>query len=198
MTDSEAREVYGIKAARSQDMSGLVFPYFSPETGYRATARLRRDNPETDENDKPKNKYISPYGDARHLYFPPGAAEKLKVKDVPIALVESEKAALALTAWADRAGKILAVLGLGGCWGWRGRVGKTENPQGERVDVKGPLPDLSYCDAQKVFVVLDSNVAINHKVAQARAALVADLLRRKCEVMVCDLPTVDGVNGPDD
>jgi hypothetical protein len=80
-------------------MRGIVFPYFSPVTGRRVTARLRRDNPEI-EDGKEKDKYISAYGDGRHLYFPPGSAAKLEQSDIPIALVESEKASLALTAWA--------------------------------------------------------------------------------------------------
>ena len=197
VTDREARDDYGIKAPPSRDMAGIIFPYFSPLTGKRVTARLRRDNPEI-EDGKPKNKYVSPYGDGRHLYFPPGAALKLQDGDTPIALVEAEKSALALTSWADRVGMNLVTLALGGCWSWRGVIGKAENAKGERVDVLGPLADLSYCDGRKVYVLLDSNAATNPKVGQARAALVAELRTRKCNVLVCDLPIVDGVNGPDD
>ncbi len=47
-------------------------------------------------------------------------------------------------------------------------------------------------------MLLDSNVASNPKVQRARAALVRELCKRKCEVMVCNLPAADGVNGPDD
>jgi hypothetical protein len=69
LTDYEAREKYGITGYG--DRSGLVFPNFDPADGRRRTARLRRDNPEI-EGGKPKNKYISAYGDRRHLYFVPG------------------------------------------------------------------------------------------------------------------------------
>ena len=78
-------------------MSGIVFPYLSHITGRRVTARVRRDNPEM-EDGRPKNKYISAYGDARHLYFPPEAWGDLQAQSTPIVLVESEKATLALTA----------------------------------------------------------------------------------------------------
>jgi putative DNA primase/helicase len=197
VTDNEARSDYGIVGSSLKDMTGIVFPYFSPVTGYRTTARLRRDNPEI-EDGKETGKYILAFGDGRHLYFPPGAAAKLERLDTPICLVESEKAALALTAWAARLESDLVFLAMGGCYGWRGRIGKEENARGERVDVTGPLSDLSWCNGRKVYVLLDSNVATNPKVCRAREALVAELLKRGCEVLVCDLPIVDGVNGPDD
>jgi hypothetical protein len=94
VSDREARDTYGIKGKQTSDMSGIVFPYFSPETGYRTTARLRRDHPEI-EDGKLKNKYMSPYGDGRHLYFPPGCVELLKQPEVPVVLVEAEKSVLA-------------------------------------------------------------------------------------------------------
>lgn len=94
---------------------------------------------------KPQGKYVSAYGDARHLFMPPGAAAKLADSQIPIALVESEKASLALTAWAARIGMELTPLAMGGCWGWRGQhVAKRIAPNGEYEDVAGPLPDLDY------------------------------------------------------
>lgn len=197
VTDREARDDFGIKGPATMEMNGIIFPYFIPAVSYRVTARLRRDYPEI-ENGKTKNKYISPHGDGRHLYFPPGAAAKLERPEMPIVLVEAEKSALALTSWSERVEMDLLPLGLGGCWGWRGRIGKVENARGERVDQTGPLPDLSYCDGRKVYVLLDSNVATNPKVQQARAALVAELGKRQCEVLLCNLPIADRVNGPDD
>lgn len=197
VTDSEARSDFGIKGSPTMHMTGIVFPYFIPAVDYRVTARLRRDNPEI-EDGKPKNKYMSPYGDGRHLYFPPRAAEKLMQPDMPVVLVEAEKSVLALIAWAGRKGMNLLPLGLGGCWAWMGRIGKTEDALGERVDVHGPLPDFSYCDGRSVYVLLDSNAATNADVQRARSALVAELHKRQCKVLLCDLPIVDGVNGPDD
>src|ERR1019366_3029668 len=77
-------------------------------------------------------------------------------------------------------------------------IGKAENARGERVDETGPLRDLSCCDKRKVYVLLDANVETNPKVQQAQAALVAALRKRECEVFLCILPILDGVNGPDD
>ena len=197
VSDRDARERFGIQGPASKNMAGVVFPCYSHITGRRVTARVRRDNPEI-ENGKPKNKYVSAYGDARHLYFPPDAKSKLARLETPIVLVEAEKSALALTAWGERVGIELLAVAMGGCWGWRGRIGKTESDNGARVDVTGPLPDLSVCDGHEVYVCLDANAATNFKVQAARAALVRELRKRGCNVLVCSLPLADGVNGPDD
>jgi len=198
VTDSQAREVYGITGSATKDMSGLVFPYFSIATGKRVTARVRRDNPEI-EAGKEKDKYLSAYGDRKHLYFPPDAAIKLRNSETVIVLVEAEKSSLALTAWAERTGTAnLLPVAMGGCWGWRGRIGKAVNAHGDRVDEMGPIPDLDCCNGRKVYVLLDANVGTNANVRQAQRALVAELRKRQCEALVCDLPEVVSVNGPDD
>jgi hypothetical protein len=142
VTDHQAREKFGVTGYGER--AGIVFPYLDPLNGLRRTARLRRDHPEI-EDGKPKNKYISAYGDRRHLYFVPGCANLLSDTTVPIVLVEAEKSALALTAWAERTGRKILPVATGGCWGWRGRIGKIENAQGERIDEVGPLPDLQSC-----------------------------------------------------
>jgi hypothetical protein len=197
VSDRDARERFGIVGPASKNMAGIVFPYDSHVTGLRVTARVRRDNPEL-EDGRPKNKYVSAYGDARHLYFPPDAQAKLAGPETPIALVEAEKSALALTAWGARVGIELLAVAMGGCWGWRGRIGKTEGINGARVDVTGPLPDLSVCDGRTVYVCLDANAATNSKVQAARAVLVRELRKRGCNMLLCSLPLADGVNGPDD
>jgi hypothetical protein len=195
VTDHEAREKYGFNGYG--DLAGIAFPYFAPLDGQRRTARLRRDNPEI-EDAKPKNKYISAYGDRRRLYFVPGCASLLRDITAPIVLVEAEKSALALTAWAERTSRKILPVAMGGCWGWHGRIGKVENAQGKRVDEVGALPDLRICDGRKVFVLLDSNASTNTKVQQARGALVRQLHSRGADVQVLNLPTREGINGPDD
>jgi putative DNA primase/helicase len=197
VSDREARERFGIQGPVSRDMSGIVFPYYSHVSGHRVTARVRRDNPEM-EGGRPRNKYVSAYGDARHLYFPPEAWSKLQAQSTPVVLVESEKAALALTSWAQRTSTELLAVGMGGRWCWRGRIGKAEGIDGSRVDVTGPLPDLAVCDGRTVYLLLDSNVATNGNVQAARNALVKELLKRECTVGLCNLPEVPGVNGPDE
>ena len=194
VTNHDARAKYGIRS--HGDLTGIVFPYFDPANGQRRTARLRRDNPEI-ENGRPKNKYISAFGDRRHLYFVPGCDELLLDIAVPVLLVEAEKSALALTAWAERTGRKILPVAMGGCWGWRGRIGKLENAQGHRVDEGGPLPDLQICNGREVFVLLDSNASTNANVQHARTALVRQLRSQGAVVQVRHLPASEGVNGPD-
>lgn len=197
VSDREARERFGIQAPASHDMTGVVFPYYSHSTGRRVSARVRRDRPEI-ENGRPKNKYISAYGDRRHLYFPPDAWSKLQASGTPIVLVEAEKSSLAITGWAQRTQTDLVAIGMGGCWGWRGHIGKTAGIDGSRTDVMGPLADLAVCDGRTVYVLLDANVAANKKVQAAQEALTKELVKRDCKVKLCSLPQVEGVNGPDD
>ena len=199
VTNAQARGTFGIKFDTTKDLSGICYPYLSVKTGMRVTARVRRDHPDIDVDGKVKNKYLSPYGDSKHLYFPPGAAAKLVQADTPVVLVEAEKSVLALHAWAERTGTNILPLAMGGCWGWRtSRACKEVTPSGERVDVHGPVADLAYCNGHKVYVTLDNNVSTNPDVAAAQRALIAELRKRECQVLVCDLPIVDGVNGPDD
>jgi hypothetical protein len=92
----------------------------------------------------------------------------------------------------------LLPVAMGGCWGWRGRIGKTENSSGQRVDVTGPLSDLAACYGRKAYLILDSNVAANPKVRQAERALARHLAEQGCDVKPVRIPLLDGVNGPDD
>ena len=161
VTNQVAREDYGI--CGYGDCTGIVFPYFDPINGQRLTARLRRDHPEI-EDGKPKNKYISAYGDRRHLYFLPGCTALLVNPTVTIVLVEAEKSVLALAAWAERNGRKILPVAMGGCWGWRGRIGTVENAQGVRVNEVGPLPHLQICNGREVLVLFDSNASTNANV----------------------------------
>src|SRR5215470_16711573 len=88
VTDAQARSEYGIRG--SGDMAGIAFPYWEPASmlnGLRRWyVRIRRDHPEI-EDGKEKKKYVVPYGDRKHLYFPPRPAW-FADPSVPIALVE--------------------------------------------------------------------------------------------------------------
>src|SRR6202008_1061 len=87
------------------------------------TARVRRDHPEHDAEGKVQNKYVSAFGDRRHLYLPPDYQQLLADPRIPLLFVESEKAVLAITGWSRRTGRQILPLGTGGCWGWRDQVG---------------------------------------------------------------------------
>ena len=94
----------------------------------------------------------------------------------------------------------LLVIGTGGCWGWRGRIGKTTDATGARVDETGPLPDMDRITwrDRDTIIVFDANAATNTKVQAARRALAAQLAKRGARVRLAPLPTVENVNGPDD
>ena len=195
VTDQEARQRFGLNG--TGDNAGIVFPYVDA-AGVRRTCRLRRDHPDM-EDGKPVKKYLLPYGDRRHAYIVPGDHPLGQDAAIPVVLVEAEKSALALRAFAERTGRQLLPIGLGGCWAWRARIGKVESSKGERVDEVGPLLELGICrDGRKVYVLLDANCASNLAVQAARNALVRQLLKQKADVHVLDLPALDGVNGPDD
>lgn len=196
VTNQQARDEFGITG--HGDMSGLVFPYPIPGNGnHRSTCRLRRDRPES-ENGKPKNKYVSPFGDVRHLYFPPGAVQLLQNPNTEILFVESEKAALAVLGWAKRMALPLLPIATGGCWGWRGRIGKTVDSNGARVDETGSLADLHHVEGRKVYILFDANVATNPSVHAARQQFRQELYARGARTVIAlDLPPGNW-NGPDD
>src|SRR5262249_1070664 len=141
VTTREARERFGIQF-KSDALDGLVFPYVDPVAGDRVTCRLRRDHCELDRDGRPLHKYLSPSGDVRRLYFLPGSRTMLDDTSVTVVLPEAEKSVLAIEAAARRANRRLLPISVGGCWGWKGTIGKTTNAAGARVDEKGALPDF--------------------------------------------------------
>lgn len=198
VTDGEARTTYGL--TYHGNLAGIAFEYFHPLTEQAVTMRLRRDNPEVDSEGKPENKYICPYGDPRHLYFPPGTRGLLADVAVPAVFVEAEKSALALMALGARSGRQLLPIATGGCYGWRGRTGIESGPKGERQETRGSLADFALISwkGRKALIAFDSNVATNPKVQAARASLAEHLTNCGANVFCVDLPHAEGVNGPDD
>src|SRR5438094_3506143 len=174
VNDTEAREILGLNGHYG-DMAGILFPYISLQTGYRVTARVRRDNPEVQDG-KAKNKYMAGFGDRRHVYTVPGSQAVRDDADVPIMLLEAEKSALALWEWSGRTGQRIFTIGLGGCYGWTGRIGKIENSNGHRVDERGLLPELrEWCANRRVYILYDANAGSTPKVKTARRELGAAL-----------------------
>jgi predicted P-loop ATPase len=196
VSDCEAREKLGING-KSGDMAGVLFPYLHVKTGYPVSHRVRRDHPEI-EDGKPRNKYMAGYGDRRHLYFVPGSEALCEDRTVPAVLVEAEKSALAIWAWSQRTGKRVFAIAMGGCYGWRGRIGITTDEKGERVNETGALPDLDWCKKRLTYVLLDANCAGNPKVLAARRELAKALGKKGADVRILNLPASEGINGPDD
>ncbi len=195
VSDAEAREKFGIRF--DGDLSGLVFPYFI--SGRRVTARVRRDHPERNAEGKLENKYISAYGDRRHLYLPPDHELLLEDVHIPLLFVESEKAVLAVTEWSRRVDSKVLPIGCGGCWGWRGVVGIKINPNGAREEEKDALPEVAFAKpGRKCGILFDADAATNPKVARARDAFRRQLQKQGGEVGLIALPVLENVNGPDD
>ena len=79
-------------------------------------------------------------------------------------------------------------------------MGKTGGPKGERLDVKGPIPDLARIrwDGRTVFILFDRNVHANGSVEAARTGLTRHLVQNGAIVKHVNLPDDCGVNGVDD
>jgi predicted P-loop ATPase len=183
------------------DYSGILIPYLWPGDLHVRDYRLRREHPElvqgNDGTLKLYRKYLCPPGRGGMIYMPP-AIEPAWLGDVtmPLAMTEGEFKALALfrLAWfaagdtAETPGFLPA--GLQGVWNWRGTVGKKEDAEGRRVDVKGPISDLSRIawDGRSVTVIFDADTQRNPKVVDARRRLTQELESRGAIVSWFDFP----------
>ncbi len=195
----------------SGDYGGIVFPYVWPGEDHVREYRLRRDHsemePTSDGTFKERNKYLSPSGRSSLLYICPSACPTwLSDPKLQIIVTEGEKKTLALQQLAEHAlgdsaerPRWLAV-GLAGVWNWRGTIGKTIGPNGDRRDVKGPIPDLDRITWQErqISILFDANVHTNESVAVARKMLAVELRKRGARVKFVDVPADAGVNGVDD
>lgn len=189
--DIDARQL--LSTRRTGDMSGIVFPYLHPLSNNIVTRCLRRDHPDM-EDGKPSRKYLYAYGDPSHIYFPPLLNGRLTDVSVRLFVVEAQKSVLSLASAGEFA------IGLGGCWGWRGRIGRVVDANGTRVDELGPLPDLDHIEwtGRQVILAFDSNTAANKKVQAARRMLAQELAGRGAVIKLLDVPAEPGINGPDD
>ncbi len=201
----DGREIVGQKGKR--DCAGILITYYWPGEACAFNHRIRRDNPDwtvgKDGKPKTERKYLGPPNGANRLYIPPGVApEQLADPQIPIAVVEGEKKALALWRLANHEVEQARFIpiAIAGVWNWRGRTGKTGGPKGERLDVTGPIPDLDRVEWNKrtVFIVFDANVHSNDSVKWARKGICRELATRGAKVDLVDLPPDCGVNGIDD
>jgi hypothetical protein len=140
--------------------------------------------------------------------MPGTRAELLDDVRIPIAITEGAKRTIALHRLSeyglnpDDPPRFLAV-GLGGVWSFRGTIGKVAGPDGSRRDEKGLINDLRRLAwaGRRVYIVFDSNVHTNSKVAAARRQLSTALSQLGAHVYWVDLPKPDevaAVNGIDD
>lgn len=149
---------------------------------------------------KEKGKYLSPPGRSNKLYFPPNVdPADLENTQLPLVIVEGEKKCLAMHRLSIENVERFLPVGLAGVWSFRGVVGKANDANGARRDVKGIIPDFDRIkwDGRIVGIIFDSNVHTNESVRAARGCLYGELKRRKAKVYCLDLPDV-GLNGVDD
>lgn len=183
------------RVGRAGDYGGLAIPYLWPGEPHVVLWRLRRDHPDMQAGSdgvlRPRQKYLSPPGGANRLYLAPQTElAQLNAAHVPIVITEGEFKTLALwrLAWhglgdAAEAPAFLPI-GLQGVWNFQGVIGKTESEDGERVDVRGPIPDLSRLEwkDRRVIILFDSDAAKNADVVRARKALSFELEDRGAAV----------------
>jgi predicted P-loop ATPase len=128
---------------------------------------------------------------------------------LPVVVSEGEKKYLALHRAAEEGAATLnggtgrplfLSITFGGVWSWRGVVGAAADARGQRVQVKGPVPDLDRIvwKSRKVILCFDTNAAFKGEVRAARTALARHLESLGAEVYLIDLPPSPGVNGVDD
>lgn len=191
--------------------AGIAIPNVFPGPGEKPREwRLRRDQPDYEQKPdgtlKEKAKYVSPPGRSNLLFFPRGTPpEWLRDVSLPVLLTEGEKKAIALSRLASHetsTPRFLAI-GLYGVWNWRGVIGKEPGPNGERRDVKGPIPDFDLVEwkDRRVHISFDKNVATNESVQAARRDLAIEMERRRgAHVFFVDVPldAGDDINGIDD
>lgn len=184
---------------------GIAIPYFLPGESHHREFRLRRDHPDMEYRDgkmKESRKYISPPGRANMIYFIPDASpELLKDVELPVIVTEGEFKTLALWRLANHEVDTprFVPIGLGGVWNWKGNVGKATGPDGDRRNVKGPIPDLDRIawKDRLVIIVFDADVKINEHVRTARASLAKELRTRGAKVAFLEWDTSTG-KGIDD
>ena len=100
---------------------------------------------------------------------------------------------------AQRSGRQILALGLGGCWNWRGRIGKMTDSNGARVDEEGPLPDFHLIAWANRLAVVLFDARPNGSVRAAQRAFAHVLRKWNADVRHAHLPDDDRrVNGPDD
>jgi predicted P-loop ATPase len=167
--------------------AGIAIPYFLPEGAEVREYRVRRDHPDMEIDSrgqvKPKQKYLSPPGRGNMLYFAPGVTNaQLRDTRLPLVVTEGEFKTLALwrlANWNSERPRLVPI-GLSGVYNWRGTVGKTTGPDGSRLDVKGPIPDLERIawKGRKVVIAYDSDSGQKDLVRFARADLARHLRGR--------------------
>jgi hypothetical protein len=149
------------------DLAGIIIPNVAPwDPRHIREYRERLDNPDleyrADRSIRETNKYIQPPGRGNLLYFPPGILTPM-LEDItlPVIVTEGEFKALALWRLAkyQLPSPSFLPIAIAGVWNWRGTVGKTTGPNGDRRDVKGVISDMEQITwkGRQVIVAFDAD-----------------------------------------
>ena len=166
------------------DYAGVAIPYFAPDSPHVREYRLRRDHPdlEADANGdlKVTQKYLSPPGRGNMIYLPPAIDSGfLAITGLPVIVTEGEFKTLALwrLANSNASSPRFLPIGIAGVFNWRGTIGKTTGPDGQRLNVKGPIPDLDWIawKDRKVLIAFDADASTKDMVRYARYELAQHL-----------------------
>jgi hypothetical protein len=207
VTSVEGGQIIGRNG--SGNYEGLIFPYIWPGETIVRDYRLRRDHPDLehrpDGSTKEKQKYLSAPGRGNLLYFPCGIDQALlNEAQIPVAITEGEKKALALRNLANGNASELRFLpvGLSGVWNWRGTIGREPGPNGDARPIKGAISDLDRViwKKRRVVIIFDSDVKRNPDIERAQKALASELSRRGADVFLVNLPDLPDLEktGADD
>ncbi len=207
VSDGEGRALVGNNFL---DCSGVAYPFCAPNgngNGHAVAYAVRRDNPETDEDGKPKRKYLYEKAFRNHLYYATNVTDNdLQNGEMPLVFSEGAKKCLALERMQTEGGKKFRAMSLAGVNSLKTSSYKTTDANGHRADRKDVIADLNnikFADGDKprlVYIVFDSNCRkeINANVFYARVRFAQLLRSRGATVRLVDLPQIEGVNGVDD
>lgn len=208
VTSEEGKETVGRRDF--EDYAGILFPYLWPGKAGVFAHRIRRDHPPYEIHEgrrRERDKYISAPGYGNGLYFHPLTPAEVLI-DVRVLLIftEGQKKCLALFRLAHEGhaetqeAALFIPAGLNGVYGWKDRREKQVGPTGIRVPVSGPVAQLSLIEwkGRGVYILFDTNVLTNPKVAAARNQFAQELAGRGADVFLIDLALEDGINGMDD
>ena len=132
-------------------------------------------------------KYIQPPGRPNRLYFPPDVSvDVVEDPSTVVMITEGEFKTLALWRLAQQC-QTTSLPFLPWGWqryNWRGTIGKSEGPNGERRDQKGVIPEIERIAkrGRRFVIVFDADAEKNPKVRAARWELSGALIERGVEV----------------
>ena len=102
-------------------------------------------------------------------------------------ITEGEFKTLALSrlaGWNNAHTERFLPIGIAGVFNWRGVIAKATSPDGQRLNVKGPIADLNWIawHGRKVLIAFDADAGTKEQVRFARAELAQHLRRRGASV----------------